>query len=598
MTSITVSGLGSGLSYDSWITQLVAIKQADIDEVSAKVTAINSKEGALNTIEADYTNLKSAIETFTNALSTTDVFNQKAVKSSSDAVSATVTAGANAGNVKVSVTSLATATTAQSKNPVSSYVDTSTKMSEISGGAVTAGTFSIYVGGKKTTLNLTSTETLGDLKTALNGITGVTADITADGKLTIGPSGSDAVAVGSSSDTSNFTNVMSLTPTTVDNVTTYSSSRSIFDTDTSVALTSANFAGGTIKAGTFTIGGASFTINSTTTLDDLISEINGSEDAGAKAAWDANAGKLILTSTEEGAVNINVQAGDGTVGDTDASNFTDIMGLTSSTWDGSNNLLTSNLATDSQTLGTNAKFTINGTTITSTSNTITSDVSGIKGLTLTLKDETTSTADVTITQDTSKASTAINSFVTALNKLISDTDSATSTSGKLYGESILNSLRNKLRTMTTAATTIDGAYNNLSQIGISTGKIDTTGTSSTNQLTIDADKLAEALAADPDSVKKLLAGDGTNEGVLDKLDTVVDSATDSVNGFFVTKEKSYEKQKTNYNKKITTMTKNLEKYQTQLEAKFAAMDQLIASLKKSSSIFDSYFNNNNNSSSS
>lgn len=600
MTAITVSGLGSGISYDTWITQLVKLKQNDIDKVSAQVKAVTTKESALSTVETDYTDLKSAIETFTKALSTTSVFNQKTASSSSEAVKAKVDSTASIGDIKVTIDTLATATKAVSKNPAASYVDNNTKMSEISGGTAKAGTFSVYVDGNKTSIDIASDEKLGDVVTALNGITGVSANLSADGKLTIGASGASTVTVGSSVDTSNFSNVMSLVATTDQGITTYGSSKSIFDTDTSAALTSASFAGGTVKAGTFTIGNASFTIDATTTLNDLIKQINSNTDAGVSASWDPNAGKLNLTALDEGAVNINVEAGDGKVGDTDASNFTDIMGLTSSTWDVSNNLASTAIATDSQALGTNAKLTINGTTITSSSNTVTSDISGIKGLTLTLNDTTSSAADVAVAQDTSATSNAITKFVNTLNKVISDTDTATSSTGNLHGESVLTSLRNKLRTLVTASVGDTGTYNNLASIGITTGAIGTSVKADTNKLIIDTDALTKAIAADPDGVKKLLLGDtasGTT-GVFAKLTDVIDNATNSANGYFTTREKSYEKQKSSLNNKIDTMTKKLTNYQKQLETKFAAMDKLISSLKNSSSIFDSYFNNKNSNSSS
>lgn len=580
--SITVSGLGSGLTYDSWITQLVAIKQSDIDKVSAKVTAVNSQESSLSQIKTDYTNLQAAIETFTKALSTTDVFNQKTVSSSSTALTATVNSTANVGTLSINnVGSLATATTAQSTYAVASYADSATTLNSIAGNAITAGTLSIYVAGAKTSLTINPTDTLGNVLTSLNAITGVSATLSADGKLTIGASSGTAsptVTVGSSADTSNFSNVMALTPTTTNGVTTYGSSKSIFNTNTTTPLTSTPFrnsngTAATIGAGTFSIGGTSFTIDATTTLDGLISTINSSA-AGVTASWNPNSGKLLLTSNHTGALSIDIQAG--------TSNFTDVMGLTSG----------GGLIPASQAMGTNATLTINGTTITSTSNTVTSDISGIKGLTLTLNSTTTSAANVSIAQDTSAASNAITKVVNALNTLISDTTTATGTNGKLYGESLLTSFKNKLRTSATANVPGAVGYTMLASIGITTGAIGTSVSADTNKLTIDTAALTTALTTNPDSVKKLLLGDATlaTTGILTNLSTVVDNATNSANGYFVTRNKSYEAQKTNLNKKISTMTTNLAKYKTDLETRFSAMDKVISALKNSSSVFDSYFN--------
>lgn len=597
--AITVSGLGSGLNYDSWVSELVAIKQSQIDAVSKQASTVKTKESTLSTIESDYKELLTAVQSFTNALSSDDVFNQKTATSSNDAVSATVTSSASAQSVSVSVSQLATATVAKSSSAVASSVDSNTTLGSISGGTFKAGTFSLYVNGQKNTLTLSSDMTMGDVLDRINGnagkgITGIegASATLVGGKLTIQSSNTSSytVAVGSSSDTSNFSNIMSLTK----NVTTgeYSSSKTIFATSTSSALTSTSFANGSVTAGTFTIGTTSFAIDNSTTLDGIIKKINNSA-CGATASWDSNAGKLVLTATDEGAVSINVTAGDGKVGDTDASNFTDIMGLTTSTWDTSNNLASTSIVASSQTLGTNAILTINGTQITSSSNTVTSDVTGIKGLTLTLNDKTTSTANIAITQDSSKVTAAITNLVSAYNKSISATDDATATDGKLYGETVLKSLRNRVRTIITASISGgESGYNSLADIGITTGAYSTNTKADTTQLKLDTNKLAKALSDNPDAVKNLLVGSSSSssDGVLDKIETVLENATDAVKGYFTTRGKAYDKQIGKLDDKVSSMTDKLTHYKSSLETKFAAMDKFIANMQKQASVFDSYFN--------
>ncbi len=583
MSTISVTGLGSGLDYDSWITALVAVKQAKIDEVSADVKSISTQESALSTLKTNYTSLLTAVQAFTDTLSDTSVFNQKAATSSSTDVTATVTSGADVQKLKVTVEQLATSTTATSATTAGSYVDSDTKLSDISEGAITDGYFTMYVNGTKQKITVDSSTTLGTLASTINDLSGVSASVSEDGKLTIsGESSTDTLSIGASGDTSNFTNVMSLTQSNITNedetvTTSYTSSKSLFDTDTTATLTSANFAGGKVTAGKFTIGSAEFEITSTTTLDSLIDEINNNEDAGATAYWDSNSGKLVLEATDGGAVNINVESDVASGG----SNFTSIMGLTSS--DGQS------LATGSQTLGTNAKLTINGTSITSSSNTVTSDISGVSGLTLTLNAETTSTATVAITADTTAATTAIETFVSAFNDVIANTDTATSNTGYLYGETSLNSIRNRLRTMVTSDTGNE-AYASLADIGITTGAIGTSVSEDTNKLVIDSTKLAEALASDPDAVKKLFLGDtdADTTGVMSQMETVLENSTDSTNGYFVKREESFETSTDRLNDKIDRMTLSLESYRTQLEKKFSAMDTIISNLNSQSDILTQY----------
>lgn len=606
--TITVSGLGSGLDYNSWITQLVALKQTDIDKVSSQVSTITSQENALNSVKSDYSNLLTSIQTFTDILSSKNIFNQKSASSSASSITAKVDSTADIQNLSITVDKLATATVAKSASVAGAYVGNSSKMSDISEGAFKAGNFSVYVGGAKSTIDIAANETLGDVVTALNQIGGVSASISNDGKLTIAAATTDSqgdpinnpptVTIGSSSDTSNFKNVMALSGSN----SSYTSTKSLFSTNTANPLIGGSFAGSTaITAGNFTIGNAVFTIDNTTTMDGLISQINNNTDAGVTAAWDSTAGKLVLTSTDQGAVNINVQAGDAD-GATADSNFTDVMGLTSG----------GNLAANSQTLGTDASLTINGNTITSTSNTVTSDISGIKGLTLTLTDKTTSTATVSVSADTAKISSAITTFVNAFNSAISDTASATSagtitksggtttTSGKglLYGETSLSSFGNKIRTLATSSVTGSDVYKTLAAIGITTGAVGASVTDNTNKLSVDTTKLTAALKDNPDEVMKLLVGDKTagTTGVLSNMQDKLTTALDSTKGYFASRKGSYEKQATRLNTQITTMNTNLTTYQKQLQTKFSAMDTLISKLKNSASVFDSYFNSKSSSS--
>lgn len=576
-SGLTISGLGSGIDYESWITKLVAIKQAKIDDVSSQVSTIQKKESALSTLKTNYSSLLDKIKAFTDSYSSSNVFKKKTATSSSDAVSVTATSSATAQDLKVTVTSLATATVAKSTDTIAAAINSSTKLSDIAEGAITDGTLSIYKDGTKYSFNVDKTTTLGDLLTNIKNTTGLDATVSSDGKVSIGAGSSSTVVVGSNADTSNISKVLSLVKNDDGS---YSSSKSIFSTDTTAALTSTSFAKGTVTAGTFTIGTAQFTVDSTKTMDDLIAEINKNKDAGVTASWDSNAGKLVLTATDEGAVNINIEAG--------TSNFTDIMGLTSS----------GSLASGSQTLGTNAVLSINGTTITSASNTVTSDVTGIAGVTLTLNDKTTSTANISVSADNDAMKTAVNDFVSAFNSVMSQTASATGKTGTLNGESVLNMLKNSVRGEVTQSATNTGSYKTLADIGITTGAIGSSTKANTDMLVVDSSKLAAALADDPDSVKKLLTGDDGASGVLGKMQTTLSNSLNETNGYFVKRNTSYEDQVDKLNDKITKMTDELEKYQKTLEAKFSAMDKLISNLQSQATQMDSLLGTSSSSKSS
>ena len=119
-----------------------------------------------------------------------------------------------------------------------------------------------------------------------------------------------------------------------------------------------------------------------------ISQINSNDEANATAYWDSIEGNFVIKSRTTGSALINIEAG--------TSNFTDIMGFTNSEWAADGSLNVTRMNTASQEVGNNAKFSINGTYYTSTSNNITSDVSRIKGLTINLKGLTDGSA-ITLT---------------------------------------------------------------------------------------------------------------------------------------------------------------------------------------------------------
>ena len=578
--TITISGLGSGLDVNSWVTQLVAIKQADIDAITTQKATVTSSQSALTSVKSSYSDLLTSLQKITDSQfgSTSYVFAQKtATSSNADVVGASVSAMASKQTVKVSVSQLATATTATSVASAASTMSGSTKVSSLANGEITDGSFSLYVNNKKYSIAVASTDTVGGVLDKINnlGVSGLSAAIS-DGKITIKDTTVDSnIVLGSNSDTTNFTGAMSLAKNTDGS---YSSTKSILAADASATLTGSD-AGlkSTINEGSFKIGGATFTIGSTTTLNSLMDEINSSSTAGATAYWDSSTGKMGLTSTTEGASNIDIQNISG--------NFTDVMGLTTSTYNEDGSVASSNLANNSQTLGQTAKLTINGTSIVSSSNTVTSDISGISGLTLNLKAESTNnaTTSINIGSNTASLTSAISSFVSSFNTVISNTDEATGTEGYLHGESTLTMIRNNLRQEATANVTGSGNYTTLSSIGITTGAIGASISDDTNKLIIDSTKLAAALAADPDAVKKLLIGDGTdaNKGVLGKLSTTVNSALDSSNGYFAARNKTFDSQISDLTDTVTKQTEALATYKTTIETKFNLMDSLISKMKNS-----------------
>ena len=578
---ITFSGLVSGLDTSSWVTALVQVKQQKVSTLQAQLNGYNATKSILNDTRSTVNALKMALEKITDAKfgGPMDLFTKNSAKSSNENIfTATVTSGAKRQNYDITVQQLATYTKATSMNAASSVADDSTTLSSM---GISDGTLTAYVNGQKHTVTIGGEDgisTLGELKSAFADF-GVTIGVDGNGAVTVGATnGSDTVHIGATNDSSNLVSLLGLERQEDG---TYVSTSSVYKASTASILTDENAGfNQQITAGTFTIGGATFTIDENTTLSSLISDINNSTEAQANAYWDAATGKLTITSTKEGASYINIEAG--------TSNFTDVMGLTTSEWDGEGNLVSTRMFTDAQELGNNAIFTVNGTTMTSTSNTVTSDVSRIDGVTLTLKGVSTEEdgqTQLSVTQNTDDLKEALSSIVSAYNDFVSKINSVTAAGADLHGETTLTSLKNTVRRYATGSNdTNGGAYKLLADIGITTGSASGADISTSNldTLKLDEDKLLQALEEDPESVKALLTGENSIFGM---MESAVEQTLQSTTGFFDVKQKTIESNIIRMNDKIKRQKQNITAYQARLEAKFKKMEEAIAAMQQNYSNF-------------
>ena len=571
-STISFSGLASGLDTSSWVEAFVSIKQQKVTALQTDLKSKQTVKNTLNDTRSKFTTLRSAIEKLTDAKfgGAMNLFAKNSVTSSdTDIFTATATASATRQSYDITVQQLATYTKATSKNAASAVADDNTKLKNL---GISDGTLTAYVNGQKYSVNINDTNTLGDLKAKLAGF-GIKTDIDDSGILSFSAQNEgDTIHIGATTDSSNLTSLIGLTQQEDGS---YKSTNSLFKATVASKLTSEDSGFNTkIKEGTFTIGGATFKITDKTTLSSLISEINNNDDAQAYAFWDDAAGKLSITSKKEGASYVNIEAG--------TSNFTDVMGFTTSEWNDDGTVKSSKMYTDAQELGKNAQFTINGTKMTSTSNTVTSDISRMDGITLTLKKvstEESGTSTLKVTQDTSGLVEAVKSFVSAYNDVLSNVDEVTANGADLHGETSLTSLRNTIRSYATAKNTSNnGVYNLLSEIGISTSSADGNNLNAdTNSLTLDEDKLKKALEENPESVKSILTGEG---GVLTMMEDAVEQSLKATSGFFDVKTSTLDSDIKKMETKIKKQNTYISTYKAQLEKKFSAMETTIAQMQQ------------------
>jgi flagellar hook-associated protein 2 len=246
----------------------------------------------------------------------------------------------------------------------------------------------------------------------------------------------------------------------------------------------------------------------------------------------------------------------------------------------------------------NALLTVNNVAIENSSNTI-SDA--LEGITLNLSDVTSGNQTLTITKDTSKASSAVSAWVDAYNTLQDSfasltkytavdagTDAQDTSNGALIGDSTLRTIQSQLKSMLTNAQS-SSTYKSLAQIGVTTDP-------TSGQLELDSDKLSTALTNDPDGVKEMIVGDGKTTGIATTIGTnitswlsstgILQAATDGVS-------KTLNNLTQKYNEASTRIDDTIARYKTQ----FTALDVMISKLNSTSSYLTSQFDTSSSSSS-
>lgn len=466
----------------------------------------------------------------------------------------------------------------------SNYADLNTKLSTLN---ITGGTFSVFRNGQKATININSESTFSDLRSQISS---KFSDIDLkfeDGKLVIFSKTSGVeVKAGSTTDTSNL---LSITGLAMNEEGQAVSARQLYSVNENSVLTQTGlFRKADIKAGTFTVGEQVINITDKSTLYDVITQINSSDKSNATAYWDSINGRFVIKSRTTGSALINIEAG--------TSNFTDVMGYTETEWYSDGSVKMSKMNTELQKIGSNAHFSINGTQFSATSNTITSDISRIKGLTLNLTGLTNgSSVTVKVEKDKETVANSLSEVVDSYNELMKNVDEAVARSGALHNQSMLKMLRNQIRNAMMTSIGGDSVFKNLHSIGISVSSANANNISTSNEsiinLSFDKEKFLKAYEADSAAVKELLIGRGikgaagSTDGVFTKVEGIVENALTSVIGYFSIADEAYGREIKKIDNKIVKGTEAIEKYRARLNKKFNSMDMLISNMQNQYSSF-------------
>ncbi len=566
--TISFSGLGSGMDYSSWVTQLTALKEESmITPLETKKSNLQSQNSALSSLKTYYTTLSTSMQKISDSKygASFDIFASSKVTMNNDNASNYIEVSASNSvpkmDFEIEVLELATSSSIKGNvkiEPEQMYVKSNTSLTQLED--FKAGTLVFKMNDKDETefsIDIEKSDTMSSLIDKINNLEDgkLEASLDENGNFLV-KSTDDTMKIVSISGTSNFKDVAELKMT-----------NNGFESDgpikagTNSAFNVRLVESGLFSEGEFKINGETFKIDNTTTMAQLLNSINTNSNANVKALYNSVTGTFTLTSTETGAENIEIEE--------ISSNFVSVVGL-----DNKDNL----------TLGTDARFKINGEELTSSSNTVKAEDSGIYGLTLTLKkvtnDETDTSANaingpinVSISQDKEKILDAVNEIINALNDVVSQTDTQTQTSGTLAYDSSLISVRNSIRNLASISYNDLSTYKTLNSIGISTGSAGASITSDTTKLQFDEDVFLEALEENPSEVQTLL------QNFVENLETQVKKVNDTTEGYFAIKTQSINKQISTLDETIERKKMSLEAYEANLTTRLTNMDLLIAQMK-------------------
>jgi flagellar hook-associated protein 2 len=345
---------------------------------------------------------------------------------------------------------------------------------------------------------------------------------------------------------------------------------------TSLKASSGAFADSSAKVGTGTLNIAvgsqqmSLTLDSTNNslaqIRDAINKASDNPGVSATLVTGSDGTHLVLSGTHTGAGNgfvVSSSGGDG--------------GLAALNYDAS---ASSGNALSVITPAQDALYSIDGLAANSASNSV---GTAIDGLTLNLV--ATGTSTVSVSNDSSVATSAINNLVSTYNSFVgiygnlTRYDATTGTAGALIGDATLNSIKSTL------ANIVGGTANGstLNSIGVS---LQVDGT-----LQVDSSKLSSALSDGGATVKALFTG---ANGFATKLNAPLDGWIGS-QGILGTRTDNLNKQLTDLGNSQTALDNRMDALTTRYTRQFSALDAMLTKLNNTSSYLTQQFDALNNS---
>jgi len=303
-------------------------------------------------------------------------------------------------------------------------------------------------------------------------------------------------------------------------------------------------------SGTFQVNGASVTVAAADSLEDICDAINAA-DAGVTASIIENT--LVITRNETGSTEIAFV-------DDGATDILTQLGVLDASDAIKNELVAAK----------DAQFTVDGIAVTRSTNVV-DDV--IPGVTLTLQGTSADAMTVEVKADADSVVQAVNDFVQEYNEVLDEIAAALGEEGDLRGDTTLVRVQWTLREL--VADPVQGLpaeMDRLSQIGITT--YDRTG-----RLSVDEDKLREALDTDWEGVQSLFQDEAG--GVAVRLGDFLENTTKS-EGTILTRTDSLQERMDDLDEQITRYEERLEVREKELVRQYTQMEVVLSTLQNQS----------------
>ena len=233
-----------------------------------------------------------------------------------------------------------------------------------------------------------------------------------------------------------------------------------------------------------------------------------------------------------------------------------------------------------------AMIVVDGSELTSDTNTFDGTIEGLKVTVNRLSDKNTDGSfksnKVAITTDKTSIQTLIQGFLDGYNSLVDKTTAlgkrntivsgeSQDDGGALAGDSTTNSIKNLMTNMISNKSSESSVYSTIFQLGV---KMDNKG-----KLSLDSDKFTEALDKNFDQVVAIFGGE---KGVAAQLSTGLKEYT-KTGGLLAKRQDSLNSELRSLAQKNADATAQLTKYEASLRAQYGSLDTLLTKMNQSAS---------------